>query len=246
MNAKGARIVIWRKPTLYHSVYTWNVIIDDKEEGKINRNQKISIAVNSGEHHIYIRGRNTKDSVRVTVPIDVGQEVSMTCWAGPRRINLQVDAAPSRKVVETDQYEIPIGSREVRTIDNLQGVSPIVRTFHLSREWTRSFTMDWGRSVTEVESVGLETKAASFKMQATQTIEQHYSTSGGNRRSFEDTVVITVAPRTRSEVIFAWKEIRQRGYVEELDGTTVLLKVPFELVVGLTFDQQQIDTPAPK
>lgn len=158
------------------------------------------------------------------------------------RPKLQVEDTISRVVVETDRYEFPVGD-EVRTIDNSQGTSPIVRTFRLSREWTKSYTLGSEQSITVTKSVGYTSKLGEIRQQAGRTITQHYSTSGEERRAFEDTVTVTVAPRTCSEIAFAWKEIRQRGYVEQTGAaTSITSRVPFELVLGLTYDPRQIDT----
>jgi len=41
---------------------------------------------------------------------------------------------------------------------------------------------------------------------------------------------------------FFWKEIRQKGDVQ-ISGAAFQAQIPYEVVVGVTFDQQQVDAP---
>lgn len=248
LSETDGRIVVQRKRIYYSSLQTWNIIIDGREEGQIHNGQTISIAVHAGEHLVYLHpvgwGRGAPKSKPLKLWIDPGQEIKLTCSPGPARPKLQIEDTVSdvSVVVETDRYELPVGD-EVRTIDNSRGSSPIVRTFRLSREWTKSYTLGSEQSITVTKSAGYTSKLGEIRMQAGRKIAQHYSTTGQERRAFEDTVTVTVAPQTRSEIVFAWKEIRQRGYVEQMEGViSVSSRVPFELVLGLTYDPRQIDT----
>jgi hypothetical protein len=63
------------------------------------------------------------------------------------------------------------------------------------------------------------------------------------RETFEEEVTLNVAPRTRCRVIFSWKEIRQKGVVQLASGG-FQARIPYEVVAGITFDQQQIDDQA--
>jgi len=248
LSETGGLIVIQRERRFVGSAMTWKIMVDGKAEAEIHNGQTISIEVGVGEHLVYLRAATAMNpgpnSNRLKLRIDAGHEIRLTCIArpSPLRPKLQVGDAISGVVVETDRYEFPVGD-EVRTIDNSQGTSPIVRTFRLSREWSKSYTLGSDQSITVTTSVGYTPKLAEIRMQAGRTIGQHYSTSSEERRAFEDTVTVTVAPRTRSEITFAWKEIRQRGYVEQTEGaTSITSRVPFELVLGLTYDPRQIDT----
>ena len=224
----------------------YKILIDDQAVGKIHNGQTVSISVSAGEHYIQLDcgslGTRWGKTQRLPVKVGLGQEVIAQCYTRSGVAVLEVSSVTQgAKVVETERYEVSIGPDEIRRIDNSQGISPIVRTFRLSRDWTRSYTVGSVESNTTTESAQLNTKFGNLRSQAEQRIEQHYSTTGQERHAFEDSVVVTVAPRTYSEIIFAWKEIRQRGYVEVADGSTLISRVSFELVTGLTFDQQQLD-----
>lgn len=205
MSEANGLIVVQRKDTYVCSARTWKIMIDGKEEGRIRNGQSISLMVPAGEHLVHVDpGPDMINSKRLEVRIKAGQEIEMTC--GPTSANLgaklQVGDAITRTVVETDRYEVPMGD-EIRTIDNLQGFSPIVRTFHLSREWTKSYTVGSEQSITVTQSSAFVSKLAELGMQAGRTISQHYSATGQERRTFEHTLTITAAPRTHSEITFA-------------------------------------------
>jgi hypothetical protein len=241
----NARIVWHRKPGFNSSAVAWKIRIDENERGEIRNGKTLAIDVDAGEHCIQVGffKRGSTPSNQLQVRFDAGQEIyiSSTISLFSGRIELQVDRTVIRKIVETDSYEVQVGNDEVRVIDNLQGVSPIVRTFHLTREWSKSYSTGTVQSDSASKSVQLEAKLSSIKMQAERRIEQQYGTTSQQRQAFEDTVAITAAPHTYSEIRFTWKEIRQRGYVEEIDGVTHISRTPFELITGLTFDQRQVD-----
>jgi hypothetical protein len=95
------------------------------------------------------------------------------------------------------------------------------------------------RAMTVTGSVAVSAFAA-LKAEAERTLTKHYSASVEDRRSFEEEVTLTIGAGIRSEIVFSWKEIRQGGtLVLRSDETAV--EIPFEVVVGVTFDQRQVD-----
>ena len=113
-----------------------------------------------------------------------------------------------------------------------------MRTFKLSRTWSRTLTTDMETALKA--TAGLSIPWLRVKAEIDGALTQHLSRSVQEQQSFEDTVVVTAAARTKTTVFFTWKEIRQRGTVSVIaDGTSAA--VPFEGVVGLSFDQRQVD-----
>jgi hypothetical protein len=145
----------------------------------------------------------------------------------------------SYRVLDGDRYEVDLGRPETRVIDNSGGTSSVVRTFRLSREWTRTLTTDTEKALKA--TAGLTIPWVKIKAEIEGALNQHFSHSFQERQSFEDTVVVTVAAHTKTTVLFSWKEIRQAGMVLMSRDGRQLLNVPFESVVGLSFDQKQID-----
>ncbi|WP_141842639.1 hypothetical protein [Humibacillus xanthopallidus] len=142
------------------------------------------------------------------------------------------------QISEGKRYEVEVGDPEIRVIDNSSGLSDAVRTFKLSRTWSRTLTTDTERALRATG--GLSIPWVQVKAEIDGALTQHLSRSFQEQQSFEDTVVITSAARTKTTVFFAWREIRQQGNVRVLvDG--VEADVPFEAVIGLSFDQRQVD-----
>jgi hypothetical protein len=144
------------------------------------------------------------------------------------------------KVVEGSRFEVALGD-ETRTVDNSKSGSSTTRVVRLSREWSRTCTVDAEHATTGHGSAGLRLHLVDLKVEAEHTLRKTYSTSSEERETFEEEVTLNIGPRTRSEIVFSWKEIRQKGVVQ-LAGEGIDVRFPYEAVVGLTFDQQQIDS----
>jgi len=54
--------------------------------------------------------------------------------------------------------------------------------------------------------------------------------------------LLRFGPTGRTSVIKVGKEIRQKGNVQ-MSGAGFQAQIPYEIVVGVTFDQQQVDVP---
>lgn len=260
-----ARLVVSRGGANAYAVVGWKILVDGQVVGVMRRGERsISVDVEPGSHSVRLGGANTYtlprrvelaagEEVRLRVPLLGGRmvldlndvDVDGADDALPAaRTPPNLQSAPSaqditdRVVHEVTRRESPVGEPEARTIDNSLGRSAIVRTFTVTREWTRTCTVQKERATTV--SGGLTLPLAALKAEADLALREHYASTTTERQSFQDSVVVTVAPGVRSQVFFAWREIRQQGYVDLVypEGTT---RVPYELVTGITFDQQQID-----
>jgi hypothetical protein len=218
-----------------------HIKIDGEEKGAIPNGGVLGIDVGAGEHSIQVtQGRiRSKLSVRV----EAGQEVQLSQSMSTLtfKMNLRVVRTVSSIIIETERYETPTGNDEVRSLDNLLGTSPQVRAFRLAREWSKSYSVGSTQSITVSQGAEFSSKLADFKTQAERRIEQNYNMTSQQRQTFEDTLTVTAAPHTYSEIRIAWKEVRQRGYIDEFEGPVHISRTPFDLVVGLTYDPRQID-----
>lgn len=158
----------------------------------------------------------------------------------------QPSAAPSpamavtSKVVEGSRYEVRLGG-ETRTIDNSKSNSPTTRLVRLTREWSKTCAVDTEHITTVHGSAGLRMHVTDLKVEAERSLRKTYSTTSEERETFEEEVTLNIGPHTKSEIVFSWKEIRQKGIVQ-IAGEGFEAQIPYEAVVGLTFDQQQIDS----
>ena len=149
-------------------------------------------------------------------------------------------AAITSKLMEGSRYEVAMGD-EARTIDNSMSTSPTQRVVRLSREWSRTCAVDVEHATMAHGSAGLGIHLLDLRAEAERTVRKTYSASSGERETFEEEVTLNIGAHTRSKIVFSWKEIRQQGVVQLL-GEDIEVRIPYEAVVGLTFDQQQIDT----
>ncbi len=255
-----ASIEIHRKVRTTNAAGRYTVLIDDQEVAKLWIGNTVVVDVSPGTHVVSAKTSpfsKPQGHLQVTVgpneTIRINLQITGAVMAKPKltvekpavvsaprqTTPVQEDSDRPMSVRELSRLEVVIGE-ETREIDNSKGVSPIVRTFKISREWTRSYTVDAERATTTTGGVGLDAQVVSVKAQVETALRAHYSTSNQDRRTFEDEVTITAAPHTRSRVMFIWKEIHQVGVVE-FQSALALTRVPFEVVVGLTFDQQQDD-----
>lgn len=148
--------------------------------------------------------------------------------------------ALTAKVVEGSRYEVPLGD-ETRTVDNSKSNSQTVRLVRLTREWAKTCAVDTEHITTVHGSAGLRLHVTDLRLEAERSLRKTYSTTSEERETFEEEVTLNIGPHTRSEIVFSWKEIRQKGIVQ-IAGEGFEAQIPYEAVVGLTFDQQQIDS----
>jgi hypothetical protein len=145
-------------------------------------------------------------------------------------------------IVEQSRYQVSLGD-EVRMVDNSQSSSSTTRKARLTREWTKSWTVDAERTTMTRGSADLGLHIVDLRAMAERTLREAYSFTAEERETFEEEVTLRIAPHTTSRIVFSWQEIRQKGIVRtETDDFEA--RIPYEIVVGLTFDQQQVDIPS--
>jgi hypothetical protein len=80
-----------------------------------------------------------------------------------------------------------------------------------------------------------------MKLDCEDTLRRKFSTSETNRQVYTETVEITVPAATKLKVIFIWKNLCQCGYIDVCTPENGVAQIPFKIVVGVTFDQSQVD-----
>ncbi|WP_239313182.1 hypothetical protein [Frankia sp. Cj3] len=138
-------------------------------------------------------------------------------------------------MTETHRSEEPIGT-ETRRIDNTAGTSRLTRTMRVTREWSRTVSLDLNAS--HRASIGAQAGPAWLALQPSveQTLSDNYSVSAGRREEFAEEIGVEVEPGTALTVVLAWKRLWQHGMVHLLSrGRQV--ELPFRVAVGITFDQ---------
>jgi hypothetical protein len=178
-----------------------------------------------------------------TYPIHNSRQRSWRRFLGRliRPFHHKVRALAASTIIEQSRYRVPLGD-EARVVNNSQSSSSTIRKVRLAREWTRTWIVDVERTTMAHGSVSLDIHFLDLSAEAGRVLREAYSIRTGERATFEEEVTLRIAPHTRSEILFSWQEIRQRGVVK-IETDHFEARIPYEIVVGLTFDQQQIDIP---
>jgi hypothetical protein len=147
------------------------------------------------------------------------------------------------EVVETYRSERGLGSED-RLVDNLGNGSPVTRTLKVRKRWLQTCRMDVEQTTTggvSVESNALDILTLSAK--AERMVRRQYAISTDVEQEFEEQIELEI-PAYKSLIIsLNWKRIIQHGEVRLLRATGGNLTViPYEVDVGVTFDQRQSET----
>jgi hypothetical protein len=261
----SASVVIRRK-SLFQEALPWTVLVDDQEVGTLPRyNSSLTVPVPPGHHAIVISRRymlaGTTRGMPYAFDVEAGAQIYLVTrlWMFVPRIRRRAaprgtagpdltmtTASPSvtantTVILEGARYEVPLGD-ETRTIDNSKSASSTMRVVRLSREWTKKCTVDVQHVTTAHGSLGVGILMMDLKLEAERMLSKTYATATEERQRFQEEVTLNIAQHTKSKIVFSWKEIRQRGTVR-IARENFEAQIPYEAVVGLTFDQQQIDMP---
>jgi hypothetical protein len=267
-----AQVVVKRESAVSSFAYIFTVWVDGQKVGTLANGGSLAVRAAPGRHSLVIRpprlaGLPSSDAFsfdaqageridlvtraslgmgrpriwRTGVPPgQTGFESPMVASSAPApAANPPVPATYA--VVEGSRYEVPLGD-EKRSVDNSRSASSTMRVVRLTREWARTCTVDIEHATTVHGSAGLGIHVLELKAEAERTLRKTYSTVAEERQTFAEEVTLNIAQHTKSEIVFSWKEIRQKGMVRVVEADFEA-QIPYEVVVGLTFDQQQIDAP---
>ena len=145
------------------------------------------------------------------------------------------------EIIETHRTEEKFGA-EQREIDNSKSNIELERRFAVSKEWSKSVIVEEekARNTGAELTLGLS-GAASIKAAAEQAIKSKYTTSEETKETYTEEIVLKVPSKTKLLVVFNWKRIWQHGIIALHDEKGFVTEVPFRVMVGITFDQTQVD-----
>ncbi len=148
-------------------------------------------------------------------------------------------------IIETHRSEEILGE-EKRLIDNSRSTSKTTRRFTVSREWSKSYSIQYENTQVNGTELNLglklpETELANLKITSQETLNKQYSITEGTTENYTEEVEIEVPGSKKLKIIFTWKRIWQHGIIKFQDQNNQVFDVPFQVAVGVTFDQTQID-----
>lgn len=143
------------------------------------------------------------------------------------------------EVTETHRSEEFIGD-ENRLIDNAQSSATLSRSLTLSREWSRSYVVEEQKKWVGSGGITLgQENIAGLKLAAEKTLETRYSITQTSKQVYTEQVTLNVPANCRLRLSIVWKRVWQHGLVTFRHSDGSQLQIPFQIAVGLTFDQKQ-------
>lgn len=165
----------------------------------------------------------------------VKQESSRTAPSTPK------DNITPFKVIDITRSEDFMGI-ESRLIDNSKSGINITREVVVSREWTKSYTIDYEKAMKVGTSIDIGLfPIVNFKPQIEQLVKSTYSISQESRHIHTEKVVLEIPAKVKIRVFFHWKCVWQHGMIRITEANGNVVDVPFKVVIGVTFDQTQVD-----
>lgn len=241
--------IVIRRETYAQGRGSWRVRLDGQNVGRLANGESLALRASPGSHTLVVGSAinfsgpfqfDAEAGGRIELAVQFTRAIGFWCSAASAVPRSGTDVAGT--VAEEARYEVPLGD-EAFVIDNSQSAAATTRVVRLTREWTRTSEVDIERATTTQRSVGIAMRVLDLKAAAEHTLNEKYSVTTGERKTFEEEVTLNVAPHTRCRVIFSWKEIRQKGVVLLASGGSQV-RIPYEIAVRITFDQQQIDDEA--
>jgi predicted RNA-binding Zn-ribbon protein involved in translation (DUF1610 family) len=144
-------------------------------------------------------------------------------------------------VVETDRSEEYIGDDQ-RLIDNSRSSTKVTRKFALTKEWSRTYSIEYEKSHTDRGELNIAIPdIGGLKASAEHGLRQKYSMTDEAKETYHEEIETEVPAFTKLSLVFRWKRIWQHGLIHlgTPEGDEIMM--PYKIVVGITFDQLQAD-----
>ncbi len=138
-------------------------------------------------------------------------------------------------IQEADTSYEPNGYEE-RAIDNSKNDGYIKRRLTISREWTRTISIEKSTTTSLSASIGLQGFA---NLSLEKALQDKYHVEVNERKTFTEEIELEVLPRSKTVLRIEWKTIWQNGIIELTDQDQNLIFIPYKVSKGLTFDQVQ-------
>ncbi|NWF58397.1 MAG: hypothetical protein HXY43_03555 [Fischerella sp.] len=156
-----------------------------------------------------------------------------------------VSGISSLTILETERVEEFLGS-EQRLVDNSNSATKLTRKFTISKEWSQSYMIEYEKTTTRGGESGLglqlfNLNLGNLKLTAQNNLKEKYSISESSKQTYGEEIVIEIPPYTKLRIFFQWKRLWQHGLIKFKDRSGTEFEVPFRVVIGVTFDQMQVD-----
>lgn len=152
------------------------------------------------------------------------------------------DSTVSFEMVETEREEEGFGT-DKRILDNSKSTVTFTRKFSISKEWSRSYVIEYERATVGNLGVSGQGKVLGFSAGIEAAVKERFSLTDTAREVCSEEISVDVPALTKLVVLLHWKKIWQHGFVRFTTLNNENSIVPFKVVVGVTFDQSEVDEP---
>jgi hypothetical protein len=145
------------------------------------------------------------------------------------------------RTIRHGRAEAALGD-ERRLIDNRSSSSKLVRTIKAAREWTHAVHLQREEATTRVQRSVLQVRDGLTRERSLEELlREQYGCSQSSKLAFEENVQVEVQAHKRLTVVLRWKDILEVGALVLRNQCGERIELPFSVVVGVTFDQAQIE-----
>jgi hypothetical protein len=163
----------------------------------------------------------------------------------PSPTNIEYSTAKSERILEISNFQLietniwdePLGS-ERRIIDNSKGTGCVTRKLIISKEWSKTYTVNFEKAVKASVTAGFKLlNIVDIKASIEGNLRKTYSISESIKNTYTDEFAVEVKPQTKVTYCINWKCIWQNGVIKCLDwNEREVASIPFQVVIGVTFD----------
>jgi hypothetical protein len=172
-----------------------------------------------------------------------GQTLGAWEWFWSSTAKPQVKAVwKLAEIRKADRTEQPIG-RDSKVLDNSRSEGSLKRSLEVSREWSYEYSVDNEQARKIVDTKTLQVKdGPSQTLSIENALRQKYGYSENAKHIYKENVEVDIPPRRKVTIYFHWKNILETGVIVLTNQFSETVDVPYSIVIGVTFDQEHIDS----
>ena len=146
------------------------------------------------------------------------------------------------EIIKKGRSQEPIAGVEERLIDNSRSGSTVTKTLTIIREWSCTYTIEHQHDHRTIDTRTVQVKDGITKARSVEdALRDRFAYTHGTKHVHEENVEVVIQPFKKMRVLLNWKNILEIGTIVLQDQYQARIELPFAIVIGVTFDQTQID-----
>jgi len=145
-------------------------------------------------------------------------------------------------VIKKGRAQQLIPGVEEHVIDNSRSGSTVTKTLTVTREWACTYTIEHQHDHKTVDTSTIQVRDGVTKARSVENaLRNRFAYTHGSKHVYQENVEVVIPPFKKMRVLLNWKNILEVGSVVLRDQYDAGIELPFAIVIGVTFDQAQID-----